>query len=262
MAVGSIKMAHSENVKPGANPKKNAFEDLLNVIDVDEYKAFIRQYALNDKYFKTKFELFFSDKMDNPDLEKKYGDFGYELFAVYHNLAKLLGRSAEFLNFIDTQSSKLTGKYDEYKREFFQKEKIDFYRETGRDKEAEELILQNLDIVEVRQAEVDKAFDRNDFVAAKQLLADGIKLAEEKQHLETVFQWEKEFLRIAVAENDVKTVRRLTRSFIFDRDFDKNYFRQWKQTFPETEQKDAVESLIAERINEAKQEHSKHKSSY
>ena len=43
---------------------------------------------------------------------------------------------------------------------------------------------------------------------------------------------------------------------MFNRGFDKEYYRQWKQTYSEAEQNDAVESLIADRIDEAAREHS------
>jgi hypothetical protein len=136
---------------------------------------------------------------------------------------------------------------------FFQKEKIAFYIESGWDEEAKELIQQNLDIVEICQAEVEKAVTRKDYTAAKQLIADGITLAEEKNHPGTVNKWKEALLRIAVAENDTETIRSLCCYFMFDSGFSTDYYRQWKQTFPATEQKDAIECVIAEKIDEKKQ---------
>ncbi len=373
------KKANVSKTKSPAKQKKNAFEDLLNAVTLEEYRDFIRKAASGDKDFKTKFELFFSEKMDSPDVEKKYsgliqkiirnhsdrgyidyrssrqlasemdhlfaqgqemivrsnfrdafslskaalkalieviqccddssgsiggsicdaisllsdiacsdnaapdlkqaifnflqselaqdqyfdyGDFGYELFSVYHSLAVLLGQSTAFINFIDNQCGKLTGEYDDFQREFYQKEKINFYVEKGWAKEAEVLIRQNLDIVEVRRAEVDKAFNRKDYAAAKQLIADGIQIAEDKKRPGTVDQWKQVLLRIAAAENDIKTIRRLSQYFMFGQGFSKEYYQQWKQTHSAAEQKDAVERLIVDRIDEANQEHSKYGKSF
>lgn len=115
-----------------------------------------------------------------------YGDFGYELFPVFQNLAVVLGKSKQFLKFIDDRAASLTGGYTEYRKNFFRTKKIDFLKATGSSKEAEALIHQNMDIVEVRLREVNKAITRKDFAKAKELIAEGIKIAEKKGHPGTV----------------------------------------------------------------------------
>jgi hypothetical protein len=74
----------------------------------------------------------------------------------------------------------LTGAYDNYRREFFQKQKIEFLTAIGKVNEAEELIKQHLDITEIRQAEIEKAIHKKDYEQAKQLIKDGIKIAQKK----------------------------------------------------------------------------------
>jgi hypothetical protein len=368
-----------KTVNSAGKQKKSTFDALLNAVSLDEYRDFVRRHALRDKDFKTTFELFFSEKMVNPDVEKKYGDlirklvrkhsdhgyidyrssrqlasevdkllaqgrdmtargnfrdafllskvalkelieavegcddsggdvggaiseaiellagiaksddaapiikqevfdylrteltqeayfsygdFGYEMFSVFRTLAVQSGQSTAFVDFIDRQCRKLTGKHDEYRKDFYQKQKIGFYREIGWDDAAEKLIRQNMNIVEIRQAEVGKAISRKDYTAAKDLIADGIRTAEEKGHSGTIAEWKKELLQIAVLENDTNAIRRLARYFAFDRGFNTDYYQQWKQTHPVAEQKDAVEKLIAERIDEADREYSKHGNSF
>ena len=185
-----------------------------------------------------------------------YGNFGYDLFAVFHNLALQLRQTKEFVEFIDNRCKNLTGKHDDYKREFLQKEKIAFYREIGHDL-ADELVRQNMDIVEIRKGEVDKAINRQNYEEAKRLIAEGIEIAEGKGHPGTVDQWKKELLRIANLENDTKTIRQLTRYFAFDRGFHKDYYRLLRQTYPETEWKEIVEKLIADFTAEAIERHKK-----
>ena len=367
------KRPKTKSAKATDKPKKTTFEDLLEKISLDEYKNFIRNHARQDKNFRTQFELFFSDKDDNLDVEQKYrdlfrkltkkystrgfieyrssrgfsqeideiidkgmemivvknfvsafllgkailkemitiypncddsngdiggsfytivdlfetlsdadqaaltlkqqifdflkselankdyfdyGDFGYDLFGVFHNLALQLRRTDSFVEFIDNRCKSLTGKYDDYKREFLLKEKIDFYRETGHDL-ADVLISQNMDIVEIRKAEVDKAISQKNYTEAKRLIAEGIKIAEGKGHPGTVDQWKKELLRIAVLENDMKTVRQLTHYFAFDRGFNKEYYVQWRQTYPKSEWTDIIEKRIADTTKEVLANHKK-----
>lgn len=179
-----------------------------------------------------------------------YGDFGYELFAVFENLAVQLHKPEEFISFLDAQIAKLTGQYDNYQREYFQKQKIKFLSAIGKAEEAAELVQQHLDIVEVRQHEVEKAIAKKDYAAAKKLINEGIKIAESKDHQGTVSQWQKELLRIAVLEKDTDTIRRFTRQFAFDRWFNEEYYKQWKATFSEQEWKGVIEKYIADTIKE------------
>jgi len=260
---------------PKNSAKKNQFEDLLSKISADEYRVFIKTYALTNKEFKTAFELFFADKDGRIDTGKlytglikklikkhtargymdyrsasalakeadqlvdkgfdfankrnfteafviagvvlkemmqvitycddssgalgdaifysirlidlialsadavmdmkmrvfkflqaelsdgiyfDYGDFGYELLDIFQTLAVELNLHHEFLAWIDAWLPRLTLKQNNYRLEHFKTTKIDFLKATGRFDEAEALIELNMEIVEVRQAEVDKVF--------------------------------------------------------------------------------------------------------
>ncbi|MDR1882213.1 MAG: SWIM zinc finger family protein [Prevotella sp.] len=366
----------TSKIKPSAQKKKNAFETLLDKVNLEEYRDFIRKSAAEDKNFKTKFELFFADKDDRIDVEKKYGDlirklirkysgcgfidysstrefstgigriiatgidmtvkgnygdafllckvllkelinvigqcddsagymgdvfsdaielldsiavsnhaapdlkhqiadflyvelddkaywdygdFGYDLFAVFQDLAIQLNLGDRLVAFIDNQCAKLTGKYDNYKKEYFHKQKIAFYRATGQDDRVAELIRQNMDIVDVRREEVNKAIDRQDYQTAKQLIAEGIRIATEKEHPGTVSAWQKDLLRIAFLENDVQTVRQLARHFAFDMGFSREYYREWKKTYSAEEWKETVEKYIADKTVELTREYGNRK---
>ncbi len=173
-----------------------------------------------------------------------YGDFGYHLFPLFQNLAMQLGKATFFLAFIDAQIATLTGEYDNYRREYFKKSKIKFFQQTGNVAEVEKLVQQNLDIVEVRMGVLNKAIKKRDFVGAKKLIHDGIKIAEAKSHPGTVSQWQKELLRIAVLEKDITAIRNYTKGFAFDRGFSIEYYNQWKNTFATHEWKPIVEDHI------------------
>lgn len=175
-----------------------------------------------------------------------YGDYGYLLFEVFKELAILLSKGDEFLAFVDKQIEVSTGEYEEYRREYFQKSKIDFLNAVGRTDEAEKLISKHLDIVSVRREEVNKVIAQQDYARAKELIAEGIRIAESKKHPGTVAEWEKKYLEIAFLEKDIDKIRHYTKYFAFDRGFSQQYYNLWKSTFTETEWKTEIEGYIAE----------------
>lgn len=186
------------------------------------------------------------------ELNKKiyfdYGDFGDGLLSVFKKLAIHLNKSNVFIEYIDQEVAKLIGKYDNYRKESLQKLKIQFLQELGRNDEAENVILQNMDIVEVRMNEVKKAISKEDYNTAKKLISEGIKIAENKSHSGTVSQWNMELLQIAVLEKDITIVRHFTKHFAFDRGFSKEYYNQWKATFNEEDWKNEIESHIVQTV--------------
>lgn len=54
--------------------RKPSFDVLLNKIELKEYQDFIKHYSQINKTFKDQFELYFSEKNESFDLEKKYVD--------------------------------------------------------------------------------------------------------------------------------------------------------------------------------------------
>ncbi|HAL81293.1 MAG TPA: hypothetical protein DCO83_02870 [Mucilaginibacter sp.] len=185
----------------------------------------------------------------NNKLYFDYGDFGYNLFAVFEDLAIQLNRAKEFLDFIDALLLKFTGEYGDYKRKFLKTSKIDFLKAIGRTDEAEALVQQNLEIESIRQGEINKAIDKKDFARAKKLANDGIRIAEAVKHPGTVKQWEKELLRIAVLEKDIPLVRYYCKRFAFDRrGLDREYYNQLKDTYNKEEWYAILEAHINETI--------------
>lgn len=175
-----------------------------------------------------------------------YGDFGYELFLTYRILAVKLGNSSAFLELLDSMITRSTGKYDSYKRQFFITQKIEFLRETGKTNEADAMVVQNLDIVDLRLQEVNKAVKLNNMPLAKKLIAEGINIAKQNNHYGTINQWEQELLRIAIIEKDTDTVRFYTKKFAFGNGVAIEYYRQWKKTFTAAEWNSVLEQHIAE----------------
>jgi len=183
-----------------------------------------------------------------------YGDFGYHMFSIFQGLAVQLNKPEIFMNFINIQIASLTGQYDSYQKEYFQNAKIEFLQQTGKAAEAKKLIQQNMDIVEVRQGEVNKAIKKKDFDTAKTLIAGGIHVAEGKGHPGTVHEWQKQLLRIAMLEKDIPTVRHYTKYFAFDPGFSTEYYNQWKASFTVSEWREKIEKHIEETIHHVTKE--------
>jgi hypothetical protein len=180
-----------------------------------------------------------------------YGDFGYDMFVVFRNLAVQLSYTEAFVQFINKRIAfyQAAKSYSsEYRKEFFQKQQIAFYRETGQEEIAGKLELKHLDIVEIRRQKVRQAIDSRDFRTAKQLISDGIRIAESKNHPGTVAEWQKELLHIATMENDTDTIRQWSRHFALDHGFSREYYRQWRQTYSAAEWPVLREKLIADKI--------------
>lgn len=101
---------------------------------LDSTIQLIADIAMADKAapdLKEQVFTFLKHELGNKDYFE-YGDMGYDLFTVFQNLAVQLHKPDELINFIDAQVSKLTGKYDTYRKEYFQKRKIEFLAATGK----------------------------------------------------------------------------------------------------------------------------------
>lgn len=179
-----------------------------------------------------------------------YGDFGYDLFCTYQDLAANLGKGESFLAFVDKQIKQLKAdSYSNYEREFLIKQKIRFFQKTNEPEKARQLIDQHLDIVELRKEEVDRALSQNNVEQAKMLIREGIRIAENKDHWGTVAQWEKELLLVAELEKDVSTIRYYAKKFAFDRGFSKEAYNKWKSTYKADEWRQIIEQLIREKTD-------------
>ncbi len=178
----------------------------------------------------------------------EYGDYGYNLFSIFQELAVLLNKAPIFLYYTNARIEGRKGNDDNYRKEYFKKRIIAFFQQTGNTTEVEKLVQQNMDIFDVRMSVIDKAMQKKDYKTAKKIIREGIKIAEAKSHPGTVSKWENELLRIAYFENDIPTIRNFTKRFAFERGVSKEYYQQWKNTFTPTEWKFTIEQYISESI--------------
>lgn len=172
------------------------------------------------------------------------GDFGLNLLAVAETVA-LRVEPESFLRLLDELAAAATGKYDNYLRDRLRTTKIRFLKDLGHDEEADALVAESMDIVEVRRGVVEAATQQKDFAKAKQLVAEGIQIAQDQQHPGTVSYWEKVLLDIARAEGDTAEVRRLTKHFAFDGGVNTEYYQAWKSTYSPAEWPSVLEQHLA-----------------
>jgi len=177
-----------------------------------------------------------------------YGDFGYSLADMYYLLAVKLNKENLYLEFINNQLKLASDEGDSYKKDHFLVQKIEFLRATGNTSEAEKLVRQHLDVEDIRRGEVNTLVKKEDFHAAKKLIAEGIEIARKQKHPGTIKDWEKDLLHIAHLENDKEKIRYYTKAFAFDRGFDRTYYKQWKDTFSTSEWTEEIEKYISEKI--------------
>lgn len=201
--------------------------------------------------FKETIAVFMKEELQKP-VYFNYGDFGYTLIDLFADLSINIHKPNDFLAFIDIKIQK--AKNDDYDRKIFIRKKIQFLTEMGQEKEAQTLMHQNIEISEIRAIKINESIEAGEYEKAKQLLAEGIEIAEKKKHPGTVNQWEKELLRIAVLEKDVVMIRYFSRKFALDRSLDTSYYNQWKNTYPKQEWTAIIESEITTfitKVNEA-----------
>ncbi len=188
-----------------------------------------------------------------------YGDSGYEILDVYQTLAIKLNKESAYLNFVDREIKKTSADGYSYRKEYFISRKISFLKAIGNFDVAQQLVHENLDIVEIRQEEVNSLIAAKDLLSAKKLIIEGIKIAQKKEHPGTVAKWEKELLRIATLENDKGMVRQYTKYFAFNRGFNPDYYHQWKNTFTVEEWEEEIEKYIEDRITDVALQYQKNK---
>ncbi|MCV9929695.1 SWIM zinc finger family protein [Flavobacterium sp. LS1R49] len=190
------------------------------------------------------------------ELQKKiyfnYGDTGCDLTNLFGELCITISKTDDFIQFLDAKIE--SSKKDDYNQKFFIETKISFLIKLGKKIEIEDLIQQNLEVPEIRALEIDRVIKEKNYEKAKKLLADGIKIAENKHHKGTVMKWEKILLQIAVLEKDINMERYFSRKFAFDSNtFSAEYYVQWKKTFIKEEWTETIEKVIKAIIEKVKE---------
>ncbi len=146
----------------------------------------------------------------------------------------------------------LEGNYIEYSQAHYISILIDIAQRIGNEEEAEKLINQYLHFSQIRRMRLEMLFEKEDYESAKQLIADGIKVAEEKGHPGTVTQWKNVLIKISRLEKNVEEERRLLREAFFNNYRSMDYLLQLKNTFDLTEWFEERENIILQILGKSK----------
>ncbi|MEZ5478031.1 MAG: hypothetical protein R3E95_11285 [Thiolinea sp.] len=95
----------------------------------------------------------------------------------------------------------------DWQREHLLRRQLELLKNWGRHDKLEPLLAQHLDIPEFRRQVVEQALAEGNLDQAKQLIQQGIAIAEQKRHPGTVRQWRDQLLDIARQENDLPAMR-------------------------------------------------------
>ncbi|GAB4185307.1 MAG: hypothetical protein Fur004_03170 [Thermoflexibacter sp.] len=174
-----------------------------------------------------------------------YGDFGLGLLDVAQDVAMQIGETERFIKLTDAILPLFSGYFFDFYKEQLLVRKIAVLEKLGQTEEIQQLMNVNMDLVSLRKQALQEAINKKDYIKAKQLIREGIQIAESKNRPGTVADWERELLAIAILEKDLATIRAYTKKFAFERgNFDVTYYRQWKGTFSEKEWEEELQKII------------------
>ena len=166
-------------------------------------------------------------------LNNDYDDYGYDLSIIFDYFC---GKDSSYkTEILKTYDLKIANS-NEYLKERSLKDKLELLRLWGDEKAAKDTLLSNLHVSEIRQIAVDEELAAGNYNEAKRLIDEGIKVAEGKSRPGTVSDWQKQLLKIAQQENDIKeTVYWAEFLFLDGWEHQMSYYQLLKQSSPDWE---------------------------
>lgn len=133
--------------------------------------------------------------------------------------------------------------YDKYDLEQAARIKLDIIKQHKGDAEAMKFVYENLEYTPMRRSAIEVAMDAKDYVLAKNLANDGIKLDTKRGWPGLVNEWMERLYEISKKEKDIDNIRKYAECLFFEgRDFE--YYDSIKKTYSAKEWKTRVDSLI------------------
>jgi len=128
---------------------------------------------------------------------------------------------------------KLDEQLDFTKTEYRQKEllnaKIEVLKKCGKEKEALQIVSDNLQHWEFREAMIKKCLNEKNYEQAKKLARQAFENEKKKEWRGNTFRWEEWLLSIAITESDISTIRKYSKQFYFDQ-FKQEHYNMYKRT--------------------------------
>ncbi|MGB1010446.1 MAG: SWIM zinc finger family protein [Thiolinea sp.] len=186
-------------------------------------------------------------------LECHYGLEEYGLEAFEPLLAIWCVDNADhqalYLKELDRQIERKSG----WSKEYRLSKKYDLLMQWGHVKEAVELAGQYMDISKFREYFVQQAIDENNISKARQLIEEGIAIAERENSLGVVNRWREMLLAMAEQSDDLPAVRQELLRLMENCWFRLDLYKKYKSTYTaqewETERHKLYETIQAKGAN-------------
>lgn len=153
--------------------------------------------------------------------KEKYSNFELDLRFLYLMPALISTGEQEmqFMELIDNAiKQEESDLYSDWKVSILLEQKIEYFRRHGRETEADKVIQSGLAYPDIRKLLVEKLVNSKSYNEAKEVITEGIALAEKLEHSGTVREWMDELLKVAEKEKDKEAIRQLTRQLLLDSD--------------------------------------------
>ncbi|MEO8210802.1 MAG: SWIM zinc finger family protein [bacterium] len=165
---------------------------------------------------------------------EKYHDIGFEdrFLDLMPALISTEEQEKVFFELINDQIEIEKGKeYSSFSIVRLLGAKIDYLIRQNLDKDAKELIKENIIYPEFREIIIDEAVKKKDFENAKKLCLEGIVISEKEDHYGSSDKWRHKLLLISELEKNIPDVRKWSELIFFNSNFDMNYYRKLKSTY-------------------------------
>lgn len=178
---------------------------------------------------------------------KKYHDFSFDSY--FMDILPMLITSPDqeklFFDLIDRQIKIFSkDEYGEYTIISLLKAKIGYLENNKRNEEALKIIEDSINISDFRDMLIAQAVKRKDYILAKKLCMEGIKIAKEKKHSGTEKSYISMLLEVAEQENDKQQALLFSEQLFIQFGNSMDYYRKIKQYWDKATWSEKCEQII------------------
>ena len=180
--------------------------------------------------------------------KSKYHDFSFEWHFL--DLLVLLTNSTEkekaLFKLIDKEIGKNRNEeYGDWVLIDLQKTKVKYLQNQNRHKEAQQIIISNIEYPEFRTMLVDETLQDENFEEAKRLTREGRDIARKIGHTGTEFEWFEKLFQIAETEKNEKDIIALAEKLYFNYRSDAmKYYKKLKKHYHSGQWQEKAEEII------------------
>lgn len=133
----------------------------------------------------------------------------------------------------------------DWRRDGLLRQKLALLKTWGKEAELETIAAAHMDIPDFREIFVQQAINAKDFAKARQLVQEGIRLAEQQKQPGIVQRWHARLLEMAYQLDDKPAIRHELEWLFQNKSFQLEHYRQLKATYPAEDWPSARQRLYA-----------------